>query len=83
MLQKKMAADSKADGFIDIWTPLLKVSGGLNATLGGNLSGESLTVSAGQSRLSFCFISESDQPPSDPTTALHCSAMVATPRTPG
>ena len=45
VLQKKMAADGHANGFIDIWTPLLKVSGGLNATLGGNLSGTSLTVS--------------------------------------
>ena len=43
VLQKKMAADGKADGFIDIWTPLVRVSGGLNATLGGNLSGEPLT----------------------------------------
>jgi len=37
-----MAADSKADGFIDIWTPLMKING-LNATLGGNLAGDSLT----------------------------------------
>eukprot|EP01048_Picozoa_sp_COSAG05_P021065 COSAG05_NODE_3765_length_1850_cov_1.398629_2_plen_138_part_00 len=37
----QLAADH-ADGFIDIWTPLMKING-LNATLGGNLSGESLT----------------------------------------
>merc|ERR1740117_1587312 len=42
VLQKKMAADSKADGLIDIWTPLKDING-LNATLGGILDGESLT----------------------------------------
>jgi hypothetical protein len=33
----------QVDGFIDIWTPLLKVSGGLNATFGGTVAGEPLT----------------------------------------
>ena len=39
-LQKEMAEG--AGGFIDIWTPLMKING-LNATLGGQLNGESLT----------------------------------------
>ena len=42
VLQKKMAEDSKADGFIDVWTPLMKING-LNASLGGDLDGEPLT----------------------------------------
>jgi hypothetical protein len=37
-LQRQIATDNKADGLIDIWTPLLKASGGLNATLGGSAS---------------------------------------------
>jgi lysophospholipase L1-like esterase len=41
-LQKKMAEESGADGFIDIWTPLKNING-LNATLGGQLQGEPLT----------------------------------------
>jgi hypothetical protein len=36
-------AAEHADGFIDIWTPLMQING-LNATLGGNISGTSLTV---------------------------------------
>jgi hypothetical protein len=42
-LQRQIATDNKVDGFIDIWTPLLKVSGGLNATFGGTVAGEPLT----------------------------------------
>ena len=42
-LQRKIATDNKADGFIDIWTPLFKASSGLNATFGGMLNGEPLT----------------------------------------
>ena len=41
-LQRQIATDNKV-GFIDIWTPLLKVSSGLNATFGGTVDGEPLT----------------------------------------
>ena len=47
-LQRKIAQENSVDGFIDVWTPLMTINGrsideALNATLGGELKGESLT----------------------------------------
>jgi hypothetical protein len=42
-LQRQIATDNKIDSFIEIWTPMFKVSGGLDASFGGMVNGKPLT----------------------------------------